>query len=165
MRINLVFQHLELIQRLLLLDDSHLLLHLRTLQAIEEYLYLQNDNPVPRHYRQGVSQDMPEISMPAHQQEVQDVRQQNSQCSGQHNIHQNPHRIVALFQSFIYQVDNPKVDEPQPYAQRKIQKELHHDIRIPRLTADDVINAPYDKQRDRNRQYKKEYVSLMPHNL
>ena len=47
----------------------------------------------------------------------------------------------------------------------KIQKELHHDIRIPRLTADDVINAPYDKQRDGNRQYKKEYVSLMPHNL
>ena len=112
MGINLVFQLPRLIQRLLLLDDSHLLLHLRTLQAIEEYLYLQNDNPVPRHYRQGASQDMPEISMPAHQQEVQDVRQQNSQCSGQHNIHQNPHRIVALFQSLYIKLITPKSMNP-----------------------------------------------------
>ena len=123
MGINLVFQHLELIQRLLLLDDSHLLLHLRTLQAIEEYLYLQNDNPVPRHYRQGASQDMPEISMPAHQQEVQDVRQQKQpvQWSTRYPPESSPHCCAVSVLLYIKLI-TPKSMNPQPYAQRKIQK-------------------------------------------
>ncbi|GAB6870619.1 hypothetical protein JCM16496A_30240 [Bacteroides rodentium JCM 16496] len=70
-----------------------------------------------------------------------------------------------MLQPSIYKADNAEVDTPQADAQREVQKEMNHESRMPRIATDDIIHTSKDEERDGNRQYKKEYVPLMPHNL